>query len=112
MVLEQRPVFECGSTSVPVSLLGDDLTFGYVIVLDAKDINLEVTPFAAGGFGSIYRGKLHGAAVVAKELKADKVQDGFSEFQHEVSLMAGLQHANIVRLFGIMLNPMRMIIEV
>ncbi len=71
-------------------MLGGDLTFGYIAVRNATEVQLNASPFAAGGVGSIYRGRMHqsqgqyGAMIVAKELKADKVQDGFAEFQHEV----------------------------
>lgn len=119
LVLSAAETFVCEGVRVPVALLGDDLTFGYVALLGPGAITLEATPFAAGGFGSIYRGTLAGPdstsvalPVVAKELRAESVGEGFREFQHEVSLMAELTHPNIVRLFGIMLAPMRMIIEV
>ncbi len=41
----------------------------------------------------------------------EALRRGFGEFQHEVRLISSLSHANIVRLFGIMLNPLRMVME-
>lgn len=111
LVLQRAKVFNCGTEKVSVDQLGTDLTFGYVTVLGADEVKLESKPFAAGAFGSIFRGVINETSVVAKELKAEKIEDGFSEFQHEVSLMAALDHPNIVRLHGIMLNPLRMIME-
>jgi hypothetical protein len=60
--------FRCGNAIVPVSTLGSDLTFGYVSVMDPSEVKLDAAPFAAGGFGSIYRAHWHGSLIVAKVL--------------------------------------------
>jgi serine/threonine protein kinase/GTPase SAR1 family protein len=112
-VLSRSATLKCsGRFDVPMDGLGDDITFGYVRVFKDDEIHLEEKNFASGGFGNIFRGTMNGQVVVAKELKPEKVKEGFSEFQHETSLMSRLQaHPNIVQLFGIMLRPMRMIVE-
>jgi TPR repeat protein/serine/threonine protein kinase len=113
LVLSQSATLKCsGRYEVPMDGLGDDITFGYVRVFKDDEIQLEEKHFASGGFGNIFRGVMNGQVIVAKELKPEKVKEGFSEFQHETSLMSRLQaHPNIVQLFGIMLRPMRMIVE-
>jgi TPR repeat protein/serine/threonine protein kinase len=113
-VLSKSATLKCaGRFEVPMDGLGDDITFGYVHVFKDDEIHLEEKHFASGGFGNIFKGTMSsGQVVVAKELKPEKVKEGFSEFQHETSLMSRLQaHPNIVQLFGIMLRPMRMIVE-
>jgi TPR repeat protein/serine/threonine protein kinase/GTPase SAR1 family protein len=105
----------CGPRlKIPVLHLGDDISFAYVQILGDRDVALEEEPFASGGFGSIYRGTLLTSSrlVAAKEIRAEKVKEGFFEFQREVSLMSRLNnHPNMVELHGVMLSPLRMIIE-
>jgi serine/threonine protein kinase len=111
-VLSRSAALKClGRFDVPLGGLGDDITFGYVRVFKDDEIKLEPKHFASGGFGNIYKGMMNGQVIVAKELKPEKVKEGFSEFQHETSLMSRLAHPNIVSLYGIMLRPMRMIVE-
>ena len=112
LVVQAEQFFTCHGAKLPVTLLGNDLTFSYVKVFDEKELTVEETPFASGGFGDVYRAKLAGGEiVVAKELKKEQVGEGFVEFQHEVSMMSKLEHSNLVRLYGIMLNPLRMVME-
>ncbi len=42
---------------------------------------------------------------------AGALLQGFADFQHEATLMSSLQHPNIVRLYGIMLNPLCLVME-
>ncbi|KAJ1291220.1 hypothetical protein BS78_02G301000 [Paspalum vaginatum] len=53
-----------------------------------------------GGFGPVYKGKLHdGAEIAVKRLAAHSGQ-GLEEFKNEIQLIAKLQHTNLVRLVG------------
>jgi hypothetical protein len=53
-----------------------------------------------GGFGSVYKGQLlNGQEVAIKRLSANSGQ-GTEEFKNEVTLIAKLQHRNLVRLLG------------
>ncbi|XP_072969586.1 putative G-type lectin S-receptor-like serine/threonine-protein kinase At1g61610 isoform X1 [Typha angustifolia] len=53
-----------------------------------------------GGFGKVYKGKLHsGQKIAAKRLMRGSGQ-GLEEFKNEVALIAKLQHRNLVRLLG------------
>ncbi|KAL5548132.1 hypothetical protein UlMin_003363 [Ulmus minor] len=54
----------------------------------------------AGGFGSVYKGKLStGQDIAVKRLSKDSRQ-GVKEFKNEVELIAKLQHRNLVALLG------------
>ncbi|KAH9754434.1 cysteine-rich receptor-like protein kinase 10 [Citrus sinensis] len=53
-----------------------------------------------GGFGAVYKGKLaDGKEIAVKRLSRTSGQ-GLQEFKNEVTLIAKLQHKNLVRLFG------------
>ncbi|KAF2303569.1 hypothetical protein GH714_019233 [Hevea brasiliensis] len=53
-----------------------------------------------GGFGTVYKGQLHnGQEIAVKRLSQSSVQ-GIEEFKNEVTLIAKLQHRNLVKLLG------------
>ncbi|XP_015886500.3 G-type lectin S-receptor-like serine/threonine-protein kinase At1g61500 [Ziziphus jujuba] len=53
-----------------------------------------------GGFGPVYKGKLHdGKEIAVKRLSSNSGQ-GAEEFMNEMILISKLQHRNLVRLFG------------
>ncbi|XP_010247744.1 PREDICTED: G-type lectin S-receptor-like serine/threonine-protein kinase At4g27290 [Nelumbo nucifera] len=53
-----------------------------------------------GGFGPVYKGELPtGQEIAVKRLSQDSGQ-GLNEFKNEVTLIANLQHRNLVRLLG------------
>lgn len=52
-----------------------------------------------GGYGSIYKGRLHQTKVAIKRLESQGSQ-GPSEFQMEVRVLSHLRHPNLVRLIG------------
>ncbi|XP_028547367.1 G-type lectin S-receptor-like serine/threonine-protein kinase At4g27290 [Dendrobium catenatum] len=53
-----------------------------------------------GGFGPVYKGKLcEGQEIAVKRLSKTSTQ-GINEFKNEVTLIAKLQHRNLVRLLG------------
>lgn len=52
-----------------------------------------------GGFGSVYKGKLHHTTVAIKVLKREGLQ-GQQEFQREVELLSRIHHPHMVMLLG------------
>jgi len=46
------------------------------------------------------------------EDKTNTSPDQFRSFHHEVYLMSQLDHPLLVKLYGVMLNPLRMVMEV
>ncbi|KAL4600165.1 hypothetical protein ACB092_11G178400 [Castanea dentata] len=59
----------------------------------------ESLKIGQGGYGSIYKGRLHQTKVAIKRLESQGSQ-GPSEFQMEVRVLSHLRHPNLVRLIG------------
>ncbi|KMT10644.1 hypothetical protein BVRB_5g117620 isoform A [Beta vulgaris subsp. vulgaris] len=74
--------------------------FNWETILDASNNFADANKLGAGGFGSVYRGKLpNGVEIAVKRLSSLSLQ-GIEEFRTEVKLIAKLQHRNLVRLLG------------
>ncbi|KAJ3708461.1 hypothetical protein LUZ61_012166 [Rhynchospora tenuis] len=94
------------------SLKDADLpVFDMDTILQATD-NFSITNIVGeGGFGIVYKGKLpYGQEIAVKRLSGNSIQ-GLNEFMNEVTLIAKLQHRNLVRLLGCCIhNNERMLI--
>ncbi|KAI8567155.1 hypothetical protein RHMOL_Rhmol02G0098300 [Rhododendron molle] len=53
-----------------------------------------------GGFGSVYKGILLDGSVIAVKQLSSKSKQGNREFVNEIGMISGLQHPNLVRLYG------------
>ncbi|KAL7211561.1 hypothetical protein ACSBR2_014426 [Camellia fascicularis] len=53
-----------------------------------------------GGFGSVYKGILLDGTVIAVKQLSSKSKQGNREFVNEIGMISGLQHPNLVRLYG------------
>ncbi|XP_059668159.1 probable leucine-rich repeat receptor-like serine/threonine-protein kinase At3g14840 isoform X2 [Cornus florida] len=53
-----------------------------------------------GGFGSVYKGILLDGTVIAVKQLSSKSKQGNREFVNEIGMISGLQHPNVVRLYG------------
>ncbi|KAL9444261.1 hypothetical protein AB3S75_017444 [Citrus x aurantiifolia] len=53
-----------------------------------------------GGFGPVYKGRLHNGQEVAVKRLSSQSGQGLEEFKNEIKLIAKLQHRNLVRLLG------------
>ncbi|XP_024156925.2 uncharacterized protein LOC112164829 [Rosa chinensis] len=65
----------------------------------ATDDFSDSNKLGQGGFGAVYKGWLDGKEVAVKRLSR-KSRQGLEEFRNEVSLIAKLQHRNLVRLLA------------
>ncbi|CAI9279064.1 unnamed protein product [Lactuca saligna] len=78
------------------------------ILSNMKELQIKATTnkfahsnkLGEGGFGSVYKGTLlDGTPIDVKQLSS-KSNQGNREFVNEIGMMAGIQHANVVRLHG------------
>ncbi|KAL1808700.1 hypothetical protein ACET3Z_025690 [Daucus carota] len=53
-----------------------------------------------GGFGPVYKGSLENGQLIAVKRLSENSKQGLDEFKNEVSLIAKLQHRNLVSLLG------------
>ncbi|KAF5475282.1 hypothetical protein F2P56_007105 [Juglans regia] len=53
-----------------------------------------------GGFGSVYKGTLLDGTIIAVKQLSSKSKQGNREFVNEIGMISGLQHPNVVRLYG------------
>ncbi|XP_068312705.1 cysteine-rich receptor-like protein kinase 29 isoform X2 [Pyrus communis] len=80
------------------------LQFDLASIRTATNNFSEANKLGRGGFGTVYRGRLLNQEDIAvKRLSRDSAQ-GDVEFKNEVTLVAKLQHRNLVRLLGFCLE--------
>ncbi|KAL8503572.1 hypothetical protein ACS0TY_022345 [Phlomoides rotata] len=80
-------------------------TFNYASVSAATTKFSPENKLGEGGFGPVYKGKLLNGQEVALKKLSEKSGQGFQEFRNEISLIAKLQHRNLVRLLGCCIDP-------
>ncbi|XP_028125475.1 cysteine-rich receptor-like protein kinase 25 [Camellia sinensis] len=91
--------------AVVVAFILEDNRFRFFLydldVLVAATDNFSSTNrLGGGGFGSVYRGRVHsGEEIAVKKLTAGSTQ-GMKEFLNEVKLLQKIQHRNLVWLLG------------
>ncbi|KAL4627310.1 hypothetical protein ACB092_05G157500 [Castanea dentata] len=92
-----------GRKSRENELKGLDLQTGFFTY---KQIKAATNNFNAanklgeGGFGSVYKGILSDGIVIAVKQLSSKSRQGSREFVNEIGMISGLQHPNLVRLYG------------
>ncbi|KAJ0883913.1 putative protein kinase RLK-Pelle-DLSV family [Helianthus annuus] len=69
-------------------------------IIDATNDFAEENRLGQGGFGPVYKGKLPGGDEIAVKRLSSLSGQGLQEFKNEVTLIAKLQHRNLVRLLG------------
>lgn len=78
----------------------ESLQYELVTLKSATNYFSHQNKLGEGGFGGVYKGKLtNGKEIAVKRLSKSSGQ-GAQEFKNEVSLVAKLQHRNLVRLLG------------
>ncbi|CAN7111511.1 unnamed protein product [Brassica rapa subsp. narinosa] len=87
-------------------LVGDQVdtpdfpTFSFNSVASATGDFSEENKLGQGGFGTVYKGNFPGGREIAVKRLSGKSKQGLEEFRNEISLIAKLQHRNLVRLLG------------
>ncbi|KAF5943942.1 hypothetical protein HYC85_018019 [Camellia sinensis] len=74
--------------------------FTFRIIQDATNNFDEANKIGEGGFGSVYKGVLLDGTVIAVKQLSSKSKQGNREFVNEIEMISGLQHPNLVRLYG------------
>ncbi|KAF3457341.1 hypothetical protein FNV43_RR01998 [Rhamnella rubrinervis] len=78
-----------------------DLTFFDIRTLVTATDNFSATNMLGqGGFGSVYKGQLVNEQEVAVKRLSKHSTQGMQEFKNEVTVIAKLQHRNLVKLLG------------
>nr|XP_023889526.1 probable LRR receptor-like serine/threonine-protein kinase At1g07650 [Quercus suber] len=92
-----------GRISRENELKGLDLQMGFFTY---RQIKVATNNFNAankigeGGFGSVYKGILSDGTLIAVKQLLSKSKQGSREFVNEIGMISGLQHPNLVRLYG------------
>ncbi|KAK4440095.1 putative LRR receptor-like serine/threonine-protein kinase RFK1 [Sesamum alatum] len=92
-----------GRKKVGKVLRGLDLRTGFFTYrqIKAATNNFDAAnKIGEGGFGSVYKGTLLDGTIVAVKQLAAKSKQGNREFVNEIGLVSGLQHPNLVKLYG------------
>ncbi|KAM3748469.1 hypothetical protein ACB098_05G111100 [Castanea mollissima] len=92
-----------GKKSRENELKGLDLQTGYFTYRQIKAATNNfnaANKLGEGGFGSVYKGILSDGTVIAVKQLSSKSRQGSREFVNEIGMISGLQHPNLVRLYG------------
>ncbi|XP_041015352.1 G-type lectin S-receptor-like serine/threonine-protein kinase CES101 [Juglans microcarpa x Juglans regia] len=74
--------------------------FSYESVLAATDNFSTANKLGEGGFGPVSKGKLLKGQEIAVKMLSKRSGQGLEEFRNETTLIAKLQHRNLVKLLG------------
>ncbi|PON83560.1 GPCR kinase [Trema orientale] len=96
-------VFFGRTASREKELKGLDLQTGFFTFRQIKAATNNFDPtnkIGEGGFGSVYKGILLDGSIIAVKQLSSKSKQGNREFVNEIGMISGLQHPNLVRLYG------------
>ncbi|XP_055822536.1 G-type lectin S-receptor-like serine/threonine-protein kinase At4g03230 [Solanum dulcamara] len=79
-------------------------------ILEATDNFSNANKLGQGGFGPVYKGIFPGGKEIAVKALSSHSGQGIDEFKNEVTLIAKLQHRNLVRLLGYCINATEQIL--
>ncbi|XP_059444351.1 G-type lectin S-receptor-like serine/threonine-protein kinase RKS1 isoform X2 [Corylus avellana] len=74
--------------------------FDLSIIVAATDNFSDANKLGEGGFGSVYKGLLDNQKEIAVKRLSKYSGQGVEEFKNEVTIIAKLQHRNLVRILG------------
>ncbi|CAH9082428.1 unnamed protein product [Cuscuta europaea] len=74
--------------------------FDFSTIFEATSNFSKENKLGQGGFGSVYKGTLIGGEEIAVKRLSEKSRQGVDEFKNELTLIARLQHRNLVRVLG------------
>ncbi|XP_054776911.1 cysteine-rich receptor-like protein kinase 44 [Prosopis cineraria] len=94
---------ECLDGGEEISHL-ESLQFSFATIEAATNHFSQLNKIGKGGFGEVYKGVLPDKREIAVKKLSSKSKQGVAEFKNEISLIAKLQHRNLVALFGFCLQ--------
>ncbi|KAG4146401.1 hypothetical protein ERO13_D05G155180v2 [Gossypium hirsutum] len=101
-ILRWKGYFRCKPSREQV-LRGLDLQTGFFTFkqMKAATNNFDAAnKIGEGGFGAVYKGVLLDGTIIAVKKLSSKSRQGDREFLNELGMISGLQHLNVVRLYG------------
>ncbi|CAB4263087.1 unnamed protein product [Prunus armeniaca] len=102
-VRKRRVKLEQDENSEDVSLV-ESLQYDFETIRSATDDFSDANKLGQGGFGAVYKGRLANGTYIAVKRLSKNSEQGDREFKTEVTLVAQLQHRNLVRLLGFCLK--------
>ncbi|KAI5330963.1 hypothetical protein L3X38_021089 [Prunus dulcis] len=102
-VKKRRVKLEQDENSEDVSLV-ESLQYDFETIRSATDDFSDANKLGQGGFGAVYKGTLANGTYIAVKRLSKNSEQGEREFKTEVTLVAQLQHRNLVRLLGFCLK--------
>ncbi|CAN6690027.1 unnamed protein product [Malus baccata var. baccata] len=84
--------------------LVESLQYDFETIKSATDDFSDANKLGQGGFGAVYKGRLPNGRYIAVKRLSKNSEQGDREFKTEVTLVAQLQHRNLVRLLGFCLK--------
>ncbi|KAM5586040.1 hypothetical protein ABKV19_005105 [Rosa sericea] len=84
--------------------LTESLQYDFEDIRSATDDFSDENKLGQGGFGAVYKGRLYNGRYIAVKRLSKSSGQGDREFKNEVTLVAQLQHRNLVRLLGFCLK--------
>ncbi|VVA39719.1 PREDICTED: cysteine-rich, partial [Prunus dulcis] len=100
---KRRVKLDEDENSEDVSLV-ESLQYDFETIRSATDDFSDANKLGQGGFGAVYKGRLANGTYIAVKRLFKNSEQGDREFKTEVTLVAQLQHRNLVRLLGFCLK--------
>ncbi|KAI3466057.1 hypothetical protein Pfo_022720 [Paulownia fortunei] len=74
--------------------------YGYRELQIATENFNSANKIGEGGFGSVYKGRLNDGTLAAIKVLSAQSEQGVREFLNEIVAISGLEHENLVKLYG------------
>ncbi|KAK7259656.1 hypothetical protein RIF29_25268 [Crotalaria pallida] len=95
-----RPMFSEDHTDIEETVNADLPMMPLSTIIQSTDNFSDECKLGKGGFGPVYKGVLPGGKQIAIKRLSKTSGQGVEEFKNEVTLIAKLQHRNLVRLLA------------
>ncbi|CAA0808705.1 Protein kinase superfamily protein [Striga hermonthica] len=83
-----------------ISNLPNAKLYSYKELQTATENFNQANKIGEGGFGSVYKGKLNDGTLAAIKVLSSQSEQGVREFLNEIVAISGVEHENLVKLYG------------